>query len=96
MTESHSFITKLVNRLIPGIRAPWLFALLAGLLAVDLVLPDPVPFVDEIVLAVLTVLVASWRTRQEPERQPPKDVTPRDESAKRLPEVRGKSADDQP
>jgi len=81
-------ITALINRLIPGIRYPWLFAILAGLLAIDLVVPDPVPFLDEIVLAVLTFLAASWRVSQdqdEPPRPPPKDITPPDEAEKMLP-----------
>ena len=54
---SISPITALINRLIPGIRYPWLFAILAGLLAIDLVVPDPVPFLDEVVLAVLLRIV---------------------------------------
>ena len=82
---SISPITALINRLIPGIRYPWLFAILAGLLAIDLVVPDPVPFLDEVVLAVLTFLAASWRIRQEDADPPPKDVTPPDEAEKMLP-----------
>ena len=85
MKRSTSPITALVNRLIPGIRHPWLVAILAGLFAIDLVVPDPVPFLDEVVLAVLTFLAASWRTRQDDERPPPKDITPPDEAEKLLP-----------
>jgi hypothetical protein len=71
---------SLVSRLIPGVRYPWLVAILAGLLAVDLVVPDPIPLLDEVMLAVLTVLAASWRTRSEDDdRPPPKDVTPPEE-----------------
>jgi hypothetical protein len=79
-------VAALVNKLIPGIRHPWLFGILAGLLAIDLVVPDPVPLLDEVVLAVLTFLVASWRTRGDDDRPPPKDVTPPDEPAGSLPE----------
>jgi len=88
MTRPTSPITALVSKLIPGIRYPWLFAILAGLFAIDLVVPDPIPFLDEIVLAVLTFLAASWRTRQDDERPPPKDVTPLDETERLLPSER--------
>jgi len=81
--------TALINRLIPGIRYPWLFAILAGLLAIDLVVPDPIPLLDEVVLGVLTFLAASWRVRQDQDepRPPPKDITPPDEAEGVLPEV---------
>jgi hypothetical protein len=78
-------VTVLINKLIPGIRFPWLFAILAGLLAIDLVTPDPIPLLDEVVLAVLTFLAASWRMRRDDERPPPKDVTPPDEAEGVLP-----------
>jgi len=91
MQRSRSPIAALVSRLIPGIRYPWLFAILAGLFAIDLVTPDPVPFLDEVFLAVLTFLAASWRTRSEDaDRPPPRDITPPDETEKRLPGERDK------
>ncbi|MCU0304543.1 MAG: hypothetical protein MUC56_10850 [Thermoanaerobaculales bacterium] len=80
MAKTFSPITAIVDRLAPGIRHPWLLAILAGLLAIDLVLPDPIPFIDEAVLALLTVLVASWRTRRDEPRSPPVDVTPADDA----------------
>lgn len=68
----------LLGRFLARLRFPQLFALLAGLLLVDLLVPDPVPFLDELVLAVLTFLVALWKDREEdPFRKPPeKNVTP--------------------
>jgi Family of unknown function (DUF6116) len=78
-------ISALISRLIPGIRYPWLFAILAGLLAIDLVVPDPVPLLDEVVLGVLTFLAASWRIRRDGDDPPPKDVTPVDEAGGVLP-----------
>jgi len=90
MQPSSSPIAAVISRLIPGIRYPWLFAILAGLFAIDLVTPDPVPFLDEIFLAVLTFLAASWRTRSEDaDRPPPRDITPPDETGKTLPGDRG-------
>jgi len=78
-------ISVLISKLIPGIRYPWLFAILAGLLAIDLVVPDPVPLLDEVVLGVLTFLAASWRIRKGDANPPPKDVTPKDEAEGVLP-----------
>jgi hypothetical protein len=89
MQRPTSPVAALITRLIPGIRYPWLFAILAGLLAIDLVVPDPVPFLDETVLAVLTFLAASWRIRsRDSEPPPPRDVTPRDEDEGLLPDRR--------
>ena len=68
-------ITALIQRLLPGMKFPVLFAILALLLGLDLVLPDPVPFIDEVGLAILTLLVGSWRARRDPDL-PPRDVTP--------------------
>ena len=88
MTPSPSPVAALINRLLPGIRHPWLFVLLAGLFAADLVFPDPLPLIDEAILAVLTVLAASWRTRTGETPPPPKDVTPPDEMTASLPKDR--------
>jgi len=78
-------VAALINRLIPGIRFPWLFAILAGLLAIDLVIPDPIPFIDEVILALLTVLAASWRGSRSDAVAPPRDITPIDEAEGMLP-----------
>jgi len=74
-------VAAVISRLIPGIRFPWLFAILAGLLAIDLVIPDPVPFIDEAILTLLTVLAASWRSDRSELADPPRDVTPANASA---------------
>lgn len=78
MTRPISPVAAVVNRVLPGIRYPWLFVIVAGLFAIDLIAPDPIPVLDEAILAVLTVLVASWRRRTDDHRPPPKDVTPAD------------------
>ena len=72
-------VAALVEKLIPGIRFPWLLVILAGLLAVDLVVPDPIPLLDEVVLAVLTFLAASLRRHDGDPSRPIKDVTPPEE-----------------
>lgn len=70
--------TAVIHRLLPRLRYPYLFLILGGLLLVDLVIPDPVPLVDELLLAVLTFVAATFTTRRD-ERPPPRDVTPQDE-----------------
>jgi hypothetical protein len=47
-----------------NLRFPTLFALLAVLTLLDLVLPDPVPLADELGLALLTLLLGLWRDRR--------------------------------
>lgn len=70
-----------IGRFTSRLRFPQLFMLTAGLLAVDLVIPDFIPFFDEILLALATALFASWKTRRgatsAAEPPPVKDVTPR-------------------
>lgn len=57
-----SLLTRLIGRL--NLRFPTLFTIFALLTAVDLVLPDPLPLVDEFGLALLTLLLALWRDRR--------------------------------
>lgn len=45
---------------------PRLFALTAALFAFDLVIPDFVPFVDELLLGLGTLLLANWKKRKSP------------------------------
>ena len=59
-------ITALLQRALRRLRYPYLFVVLAVLFLLDLVVPDAIPFVDELVLGLLTMLVGSWRNRREP------------------------------
>ena len=93
MSRSLSPVAALINRLIPGIRYPWLLAIVAGLFAIDLVVPDPIPLLDEVVLAALTFLLASWRTRRDDERPPPRDITPPEEGPPSLDDGRPGTGD---
>lgn len=38
-----------------------LFFLITGLFIIDLVVPDMVPMVDEIILGLLAILLANWK-----------------------------------
>lgn len=48
------------------LRYPTLFKMTAGLFALTLFIPDPLPFVDEILLGLGTLLLANWKNRREP------------------------------
>jgi hypothetical protein len=67
MSSPHPHLHQnLIQRLLrrSGLRFPGLFAVFAALTALDLVVPDVVPLVDELGLAVLTALFWSWRDRR--------------------------------
>jgi len=42
-----------------------LFLMAAALFVADVLIPDPIPFVDEVMLALTTLLLARWRRRRE-------------------------------
>lgn len=56
------------------LRHPTLFKFTALLFAVDLVVPDMIPFVDEILLGLGTLLLANWKDRRA---SPSLDARPR-------------------
>lgn len=66
---------EIVERYAPRLRYPYLFVAVVVLFVADLFFPDPIPFVDEVMLALLTFLLGSWRSRK---KAPPDavDVTP--------------------
>jgi hypothetical protein len=45
------------------LRYPTLFKITVTLFAVTLVIPDPIPFVDEILFGLGTLLLANWKRR---------------------------------
>lgn len=45
------------------LRYPTLFKITGALFLLTLVVPDPIPFVDEILLALGTLLLANWKDR---------------------------------
>ncbi|SEK99785.1 hypothetical protein SAMN05428989_1225 [Pseudoxanthomonas sp. GM95] len=54
------------------LRYPTLFKITAVLFVLDLLIPDVVPFADEILLGLGTLLLASWKDR----KAVPLDVPP--------------------
>ncbi len=49
-----------------GLRFPYLVALLAVLFVLNLFIPDVIPMADEILMGLLTVLLASLRKKPDP------------------------------
>jgi hypothetical protein len=45
------------------LRYPTLFKITAALFALTLLVPDPLPFVDELLLGLATLLLATWKDR---------------------------------
>lgn len=56
-------IRSFVTRFASGLRYPTLFKLVGVLFLVDFFVPDLVPFIDEILLGLGTLLLGSLRTR---------------------------------
>ena len=56
-------IRQLVTRFATGLRYPTLFKLVGALFLVDFFVPDLVPFIDEILLGLGTLLLGSLRSR---------------------------------
>ncbi len=47
------------------LRFPWLLALTAALFVANLLVPDPLPMVDELLLGLVTLVLAAWRRRPD-------------------------------
>ena len=48
------------------LRFPILFKITAGLFALSVLLPDPIPFLDELLLGMTTIVLANWKHRKDP------------------------------
>lgn len=59
-------IRGLVARFAAGLRFPTLFAITATIFVVDLLVPDVIPFVDEILLGLGTLLLGSLKKKAAP------------------------------
>ena len=86
---------SLIQRFLGRLRFPQLFAVLAVLWCADLVVPDFIPFLDELFLGVLTAMFGLWQ-RPAPApvatvaNPPIKNVTPeRSDAPPTAPSARG-------
>ena len=51
-----------------GLRFRQLFLLVGSLFLIDLVIPDFIPFADELLLGLLTLLLSAWKRDRRDER----------------------------
>jgi len=59
---SSAIVGWLIARL-TRLRFPWLFGVAAVIFVVDLIVPDVIPFADEILLGLVTALLGSIKRR---------------------------------
>jgi hypothetical protein len=59
-------IVALVSRFAAKLRYPQLFLVTAALFVADLVIPDVIPFADELLLGLGTLLLAGLKRRKDP------------------------------
>lgn len=84
-------LTTVLGRYGARLRFPHLLLALGALFLVDLVVPDLIPLIDEVLLGLATLAVGSLTRREAgPEEKPPiKDVTPDDRRHRDAPETHG-------
>ena len=63
-------IGGLVTRFAGNLRYPKLLMLTAAIFLADLFIPDFIPFVDEVLLALITLLLMTLKDRKEAKDQP--------------------------
>lgn len=69
--------TRLIQRFASRLKFPYLFLLIAAVFLADLIIPDGIPFVDEILLGLVAVLLGTWKERKAVDSKPPmRNVTP--------------------
>ena len=56
-----AIVLGLLGRYGAELRFPVLFFVVACLLAFNMALPDPLPFLDELILGLMTAMLASWK-----------------------------------
>ena len=65
MEKQHKGFVATVLSFVSGMRFPWLFGLVGLVFGIDVLFPDIFPFVDELLLGLLTLLLAAWRKRKD-------------------------------
>lgn len=78
MVWLRALVLGLLGRYGAELRFPVLFFVALCLFSFNLVLPDPVPFIDELILGLMTAMLASWKSdAPRPPHDPsePIDVT---------------------
>jgi len=62
---------RLVSRFLGRLESPALFKLAAALFLLNLVVPDPIPLLDEILMGIVTLMLA--KRKKDPARPPDLD-----------------------
>lgn len=78
-TTSKQVGQTIFTRWVSKLRFPQLFTFTAALFALDFFVPDMIPFLDEILLAAATLLLANLKNdtpAEEAEQPQEKDITP--------------------
>ena len=80
---TRGLIPTLIARFAGKLRFPQLFAFIGSLFLLDLLIPDLLPFFDEMMLGLLTLLLGMWKKSSPPPsdelpKPPVKDITPPD------------------
>ena len=65
-------MVNMILSFLRNLRFQQLFLLTLGLFVLDLIVPDVIPFIDELLLGLLTLLFAVWR-KPKAKRLPPPD-----------------------
>ena len=65
MSVRQNPIARMLLRFLGGLRFPQLFLVFASLFAIDFVVPDMVPFADELLLGLGTLLLGAIRKRRD-------------------------------
>lgn len=63
MAAPRSALAARASAYLARLRFPTLFAIALGLFALNLVVPDGLPFLDEILLGLLAAFLGRWRRR---------------------------------
>ena len=67
MAFPRNALTAWLTRYAAGLRFPQLFLIVLGLFVLDLLIPDALPFVDEILLALITAWLATVKSKKDPD-----------------------------
>ncbi len=74
-----SLLSPLILRIARRLRFPQLFMLTAGLFVLDLLIPDLIPFLDEFVLGLATLLFGAWTRRKKEHLEETQEETQEEE-----------------
>lgn len=66
MAVGRATLGALISRFTRRLRYPQVFLLMGAVFLLDLLIPDAIPFADEILLGLATVFLGSLRSKDEP------------------------------